>query len=308
MNVWLLIDGKKDGPHHDFEVRSMINNKDLEPETMAWHEGMGAWKPIGEISLFEDSFIEEESLPYDDNENGAESQPESSVEVVRAENIKAHLESLAKEDNKSNYLPSRKYTAEGDPVTTLHDGEIGVFLWRRFFARILDLNFISSILVFTAIVAHREPFSFFSEPKNTLLIVIFFVFYDILCVHLFGTSLGKATLGIRIESSTGPNLGIFRTVLRTLTLSVLIYLFIHPLLIPIFIILCVFFGKKRGRLPWDTYGDSVARALKLSKNHIIGAIIFYLTINIIMTLAIPSSMHEDMNKLIEQTKQRFEQK
>ena len=39
MKIWLLIDGKKDGPHHDFEIRSMItmsSEPKLDENTAGW--------------------------------------------------------------------------------------------------------------------------------------------------------------------------------------------------------------------------------------------------------------------------------
>jgi uncharacterized RDD family membrane protein YckC len=56
MDIWIIQDGEKVGPIHDFEVRKRIGNGEFPANTPAWHEGLPAWKPLGEISLFEREF------------------------------------------------------------------------------------------------------------------------------------------------------------------------------------------------------------------------------------------------------------
>lgn len=69
MDIWIIQDGEKIGPIHDFEVRRKIENGELSATTPAWHEGIDAWKPLVEIDLFSREFdkppepAEPESLP-----------------------------------------------------------------------------------------------------------------------------------------------------------------------------------------------------------------------------------------------------
>ena len=56
MEIWIIRDGEKVGPLHDFEIRRKITAGELPPETPAWHEGLGAWKPLQEIDLFKREF------------------------------------------------------------------------------------------------------------------------------------------------------------------------------------------------------------------------------------------------------------
>jgi len=56
MDIWIIQDGENIGPLHDYEVRSRIERGELTPTTPAWHEGLPAWKPLVEISLFEREF------------------------------------------------------------------------------------------------------------------------------------------------------------------------------------------------------------------------------------------------------------
>jgi len=56
VDIWIIRDGEKIGPIHDFEVRRKIEVGELPAATPAWHEGMSEWKPLIEIELFTREF------------------------------------------------------------------------------------------------------------------------------------------------------------------------------------------------------------------------------------------------------------
>lgn len=56
MEIWIIRDGEKHGPLHDFEIRRQIEAGQLPPTTPAWHEGQPAWMPLQEIPLFTQEF------------------------------------------------------------------------------------------------------------------------------------------------------------------------------------------------------------------------------------------------------------
>ncbi len=56
MDLWIIQNGEKIGPIHDFEVRRQIERGDLLATTPAWHEGLSAWKALIEIDLFTREF------------------------------------------------------------------------------------------------------------------------------------------------------------------------------------------------------------------------------------------------------------
>jgi uncharacterized RDD family membrane protein YckC len=65
MEVWIIRDGEKVGPIHDFEIRRQIEMGELPASTPAWHEGSGDWKPLIEIELFRREFerVAEPEIP-----------------------------------------------------------------------------------------------------------------------------------------------------------------------------------------------------------------------------------------------------
>ena len=56
MDIWIIRNGEKTGPFRDFEIRHKIEDGELSPTTPAWHDGLPAWQPLGEIDLFRREF------------------------------------------------------------------------------------------------------------------------------------------------------------------------------------------------------------------------------------------------------------
>lgn len=72
MDVWIIQNGEKTGPFHDFEIRRRIGAGELAADTPAWHEGLPQWIPLGETALFAREF---EAPPHE---------PEPAVEPAAA--------------------------------------------------------------------------------------------------------------------------------------------------------------------------------------------------------------------------------
>lgn len=75
MDIWIIRDGEKIGPLHDFEIRSKIETGELSSTTPAWHEGLEAWRTLSEISLFAGEFEKEPDEDPVPAEFSGESQP-----------------------------------------------------------------------------------------------------------------------------------------------------------------------------------------------------------------------------------------
>lgn len=67
MRIWLIIQGEKQGPFPIHDIISRIRLGELDATIHAWHDGMLAWKPLGEIESFRHEFespqVDEESPP-----------------------------------------------------------------------------------------------------------------------------------------------------------------------------------------------------------------------------------------------------
>lgn len=56
MDIWIILEGEKVGPLHDFEIRRKIETGELSRDTAAWHEGLAAWKALDQIEIFNREF------------------------------------------------------------------------------------------------------------------------------------------------------------------------------------------------------------------------------------------------------------
>jgi uncharacterized RDD family membrane protein YckC len=63
MDIWIIRDGEKTGPLHDFEIRKKIESGELPASTPAWHEGLDSWKPLDKIPIFSREFEAKEPPP-----------------------------------------------------------------------------------------------------------------------------------------------------------------------------------------------------------------------------------------------------
>lgn len=293
MNIWLLIDNKKEGPLHDFEVRSMISDGNLEKGTMAWYEGMPEWKPIEQLPLFEDAF-------HEDAFQDAESQ-EDAPEVVTSSNVDAYLNKLSKEEKEASGQPLRT-TPEGEPIPTLHDGIIGLFILRRLMARFLDFFVIvSGLILFIMLFAKANPITYFQSEKGLWIILATFFIYEVGFLYTWGTTVGKALLGLRTESFTGNNLPLIAVSLRTIiVLLFMLFSLSHPLMFLLNVGLCIFFIVKKQICPWDAYGRSHSRGLKLTISRIAGAICLFIALNLMVNFFTPESVRQEQNKFWEE--------
>lgn len=75
--------------------------------------------------------------------------------------------------------------------------------WRRFFARAIDYSLLNIILKFVLVVVLRiRPFNIPNIVFNYICVLLM-IPVEALMIHLWGTTPGKWTMGIRIESSDG---------------------------------------------------------------------------------------------------------
>jgi uncharacterized RDD family membrane protein YckC len=75
MDIWIIQDGEKTGPIHDYEIRRRIEQGELHADTPAWHEGQADWQPLRTISLFEHEFRKDPFEEIRDMEEMSRSTP-----------------------------------------------------------------------------------------------------------------------------------------------------------------------------------------------------------------------------------------
>ena len=176
MDIWIIQNGEKTGPIHDFEVRKKIEAGELSPTTPAWHEGLPEWKPLGEISLFEREF----ELPHG-RVDTPYSPPESPSEP-----------------------PARPpVTAQSYPI-------------RRFWARWLDLYLFAGVWWLTMWAVGRDIGATLGNAWFILFLYVPWFALESFLLHRFGTTPGKWLLGLKVVNDDGSPLSLAAATRRSM--------------------------------------------------------------------------------------------
>lgn len=68
MQFWFIVDGEKQGPFEDYELRSMIREGRIEADTKVWFQDAKGWMKASEVRLLKGEFEVEEPEPEKDEE------------------------------------------------------------------------------------------------------------------------------------------------------------------------------------------------------------------------------------------------
>ncbi|MCX8494873.1 MAG: RDD family protein [Akkermansiaceae bacterium] len=219
MEVWIIRDGEKVGPMHDFEIRRKIELRELPAGTLAWHEGLLAWKPLGEIDLFAREF---------------EKDPNAKVTGPKFANF-PHLPSDA-------------------PATQVPPTSLKSHYLRRFWARWFDLYVYSGCWWFGMWAAGQDiEAALFNSWVTFFHFVPWFVL-EALLLHYWGTTPGKWLLGLAVTNQDGSRLDLVATIRRSLRVLFTGIGFGWGLLALICQIISLFIARWLGTPPWDHTG------------------------------------------------------
>ena len=177
MDIWIIRDGEKIGPIHDFEVRRKIEDGELPAATPAWHEGLAAWKPLVEIDLFTREF------------ELAAAPPEPFPPVP--ENP-----------------PDPQHPAPPPPPRT--------FYHRRFWARWFDLSLYSGVWWLGMWAAGQDIGAALANLWVMLLQFVPWFVLETLLIHHLATTPGKWLLGLRVANNDGSRLDLAAATRRSL--------------------------------------------------------------------------------------------
>ncbi|MEM6280345.1 MAG: RDD family protein, partial [Verrucomicrobiota bacterium] len=217
MEFYLSIDDQKEGPVTLFKVREWAESGRVDKSTLGWHKGMEEWQPIGEISALEGLF------------------PEANTEEEIVEPPPIPTTPPRPVDSPSAEAPSPNVVVE---AADFNAGERRPFL--RFAARMFDYTFVAVLVFLFSDVEFPQPgpgetfadllaryMEQMQQPEAVLLArtqLIALIVWQLLegiLIHMFGTTPGKALLGIRVVQESGANLPIGRSIGRSFYVYVL---------------------------------------------------------------------------------------
>jgi uncharacterized RDD family membrane protein YckC len=227
MDVWLIEDGERRGPFPQFEIERRILDGDLEPDCPAWVEGQGSWQEISRSPQFAAVF----ERARDALQGGPEPDPAAGQAEPEPEPVAAQPPELP-----------------AQAVTTAQ-------LLRRFWARWFDLHLFGVIWWSGMRLAGHDLAALMTDMWMLVWQMLPWFAIEALMIHLWGTTPGKALLGIRVRQADGspPSIGasVWRS-LRVWTLGL-------GLGMPLLVILCqglsLWTSRRLGRPLWDVAGD-----------------------------------------------------
>lgn len=216
MDIWIIRDGEKTGPIHDFEIRKKIENGELTADNSAWHEGLDSWKKLSEIPIFAREF----EKPSSRRQEPAEFTPPL-------------------------YFP---------PKTTPPPIPQPVAFGRRFWARWFDLTFYASIWWLCLWAARQNIEAALMNEWILLVQYVPWFIMEALLLHYVGNTPGKWLLGMKVVNTDGSRLDLAASTRRSLRVMFTGVGFCWPLLAVFCQALSYFTAKRLGATLWDHNG------------------------------------------------------
>ena len=240
MDIWIIRNGEKVGPIHDYEARRKIESGELTRDTPAWHEGLDAWRPLGEIAIFKDEF---NWVHLDDLDSGPTHEEEEAALLA---------------------------AATPPPLP------IGPVLWRRFWARWLDIHVYVAVWWLSMWVSGRQIEAVLNNIWIMVVQLVPWFIVESILIHRFGTTPGKWLLGLRVANTNGTPLSLAAATLRSFRVLVGGVGFGFSLLALFCQTLSYFTAKRLGNALWDHAGGHRVQSRPLVAWRIIVAVCVFL--------------------------------
>jgi len=268
MDIWIIQNGEKSGPIHDFEVRKKIEAGELSADTPAWHEGLNAWRPLGEIDLFAREF---------------------------------DLPGHHPEDFQSSFEDDTEPEPDAPPPLP---GETHMI--RRFWARWFDLYLFAGFWWLGMWAAGRDIGETLNNPWIILFQYIPWFVLETILLHRLGSTPGKWLLGIRVFNDDGSLLNLKQATLRSSRVLFLGIGFGWGILALICQIMAYFTTRKLGRPLWDHSGGHRLETTPLNPLRIVAYVIgLFAALQLQMIVVAPYVM-ENMKKTFPAFGEHFE--
>ena len=291
MDIWIIRNGEKIGPIHDFDVRRKINTAELTPDTPAWHQGLGAWRPLGEIDLFRREF----ELPTTPEQDPPAASPEAAPtsESDTATHHPAEETHTQPEDS-----PAPKHTPPPLPAKTAYG--------RRFWARWFDLSLYSSFWWLGMWTAGQDIKAALTNPWIMFVQYVPWFAIEALLIQRFGTTPGKWLLGLKVVNLDDSPLDLNAAIRRSVRVLFTGIGFGWGLLAVFCQAMSLVVAKRLGTPLWDHSGGHRVTVAPLRPAKIVALpILFFLALQMQLIVIFPY-MVEIAGESFPSLKQRYE--
>ncbi len=226
MDIYYAIGQQKQAPVPAVEIISMLERGEITGSTMGWHRGCDAWMPLNQLPALNEFFnpkysnLEEYRMSGEEDENAEQS---------------------------GEFQPSQqRQFREVDEAPQARRIELPPPSF-RFIARTIDL--LIYLLIYVAIL--RLSFSDFQISFFNALAWLPVVLLEAICLYFWGTTPGKAMMGLRVVMMEGGNLTFKRMLLRSFFVLFFGMGLVSTVFTPVLMALSWWWTKKNMISPWD---------------------------------------------------------
>jgi hypothetical protein len=220
MRAWIIIDGEKTGPFEISHVARQIEEGILKGDTYGWVEGMKQWQPLETISHF----------------------------TAACQNpIKLDLPATAAAETSSAQFPHANTWQI--PETSVQEKTMQ--LVRRFFARWFDMLLWSSSYTCAIHLSGGNLKELMMNFWFNYIMMCVWIILEAAMLHAWGTTPGKALLGLSVARVDGERLPVGISLLRSIRVYLMGMGMSHPLLLPLCHGFSWWFVRKYGAALWD---------------------------------------------------------
>lgn len=254
MDIWIIRNGEKLGPIHDYEARRRIQSGELASDTPAWHEGLDDWRPLCEMAIFKDDI--------------------NWVQLGNLDSAPTH------EEEEADLL-----AAAGSSPPPLSTSPV---LGRRFWARWLDIHVYIAAWWLCMWFSGRNIDAVFANLWIMAAQLVPWFIAESILIHHFATTPGKWLLGLRVVNTNGTPLSLKAATVRSFRILVGGIGFGWALLAVFCQALSYFTAKRLGNALWDHAVGHRVEYRPLAAWRIITAIcIFFAALQLQMAVIAP---------------------
>lgn len=239
---WYAINGVKEGPCSQTQLNELIQNHVLQPQHLVWTQGYAQWTPVADVPEFAALLVEARLLPPPLPASPPpvipqapaavpdEPQPPERIVVLETNAVVFNEPSVKEESVAAPVRPmsstqpmyAREPAQRPQPkveATPASNNEAAVapasaYPWRRFFARLVDMTLLGlPTAIVVGVVGSLLSLNFAIWLQNPgastvlgWLLMPLFLLIEAAIYGMFGSTPGKALLGIVVKSGNGEQL------------------------------------------------------------------------------------------------------
>ncbi len=288
MDIYWIKDKRKCGPTTVPDVISLVQMGELTPDSLGWHAGCPRWMPLRELPALADFLTPsaaQAEQPDEDNEEDSADAPETAPQPASPQQPPTPVAPAA-ESAAAPELSQRVYL----PSPTV-----------RLFARLVD-SVLYAVLLYGAFYLQQVPYDRALLPSDNPLLWLPMVLLEAILLARWGTTPGKALMGIRVH--TFPENG-RPSFLRALGRSIIVFvlgmgMMYTPLLMPLMIVLSYWRLRRIGITSWDARCSTLTVQQKPAtpSRFVLAVITLYVGITVLGSCMLPwfGPILEDINK------------